>query len=81
MHLKTVGSYEAKTHLPALLDSVAHGERIVITRKGVPVAMLMPYKEATPPVEETIEALLKFRKKLHLGGLSIKEMKEEGRRF
>ncbi len=81
MHLKTVGSYEAKTHLPALLDSVAQGERIVITRKGVPVAILSPYQNAKPTIENTIKALMQFRKKLHLKGLSIREMREEGRRF
>ena len=82
MYFKTVGSYEAKTHLPALLDSVAHGERVVITRKGIPVAILMPYSNEKQPIEETIEKLLAFRKthQLKLKGLSIRDMKEEGRR-
>src|SRR5437867_1303249 len=40
--MKTVGSYEAKTHLPQLLGQVAKGERITITRHGVPVALLVP---------------------------------------
>lgn len=77
---KKIGSYDAKTHFSALLDSVAHGERIVITRKGVPVAILSPYSEKKQSIEETIHALLAFRKKIHLKGLSIREMKEEGRR-
>ena len=37
-----VGSYEAKTHLSGLLDRVERGERITITRHGVPVAVLVP---------------------------------------
>ena len=70
------------THFSALLDEVEQlGEKIIITRKRVPVAMLVPYQGSHPPVAETIDALLKFRQKLHLKGLSIKEMKEEGRRF
>ncbi len=81
MHRKMVGSYEAKTHLPALLDSVSHGESIVITRNGVPVARLVPYKEGKPPVKETIQALMTARKKVHLNGLSIRELRDEGRRF
>ena len=40
--MRTVGSYEAKTHLPRLLDEVAKGERITITKHGHPVAMLVP---------------------------------------
>jgi prevent-host-death family protein len=37
-----VGAYEAKTHLPKLLERVEKGERIVITRHGRPVAELVP---------------------------------------
>ena len=45
----SVGSYEAKTHLPQLLDRVEHGESIVITRHGKPVARLVPYRAARAP--------------------------------
>lgn len=38
--IKTVGAYEAKTHLPQLLESVAKGEQITITKHGIPVATL-----------------------------------------
>src|SRR3982074_3398007 len=36
--METVGAFEAKTHLAALLDRVAKGEKITITRHGVPAA-------------------------------------------
>jgi len=79
--MQTVGSYEAKTHLPALLDRVAQGEQITITRHGVPVAMLVP-ASGTPKVDvqETIRAILESRKGRRLNGLSIRELIEEGRR-
>src|SRR4051794_37004639 len=38
--MTSVGSYAAKTHLPALLERVARGERILITRRGLPIALL-----------------------------------------
>ncbi len=38
--MRTVGTYEAKTHLSSLLDAVLLGEEILITRKGEPVARL-----------------------------------------
>ena len=44
--MRTVGAFEAKTHLSALLDRVAKGEKIMITRHGVPAAMLMPVRGA-----------------------------------
>jgi len=79
--MQTVGSYEAKTHLPALLDRVAQGEQITITRHGVPVAVLAPPPGACKTdVSETIRNILESRKKRRLGGLSIRKMREEGRR-
>ena len=79
--MQSVGSYEAKTHLPALLDRVAHGEEITITRHGVPVAILVPPSAGRKPdVREAIQAMLEFRKGHRLDGLSIREMIEEGRR-
>ena len=79
--MQCVGSYEAKTHLPALLDRVAQGEQITITRHGVPVAMLVPPSGGRKPdVRETIQAMLESRKGCRLNGLSIREMIEEGRR-
>jgi len=40
--MNSVGSFEAKTHLSALLDRVERGEEVTITRHGRPVAKLVP---------------------------------------
>ena len=78
--VKTTTAYEAKTHFAALLRRAQRGESIVITKHGVPVARLGPIDNAPKPdVEETIAALLEFRKGNKLNGLSIREMIEEGR--
>ena len=37
-----IGAYDAKTHLPKLLERVEKGERFVITRHGKPVAEIRP---------------------------------------
>jgi prevent-host-death family protein len=77
---RTVGAYEAKTHLPQLLDEVARGEKITITRRGVPVAVLMPAPgRSKRAVAEAIAELEELSKGLSLGGLSVREMIEEGR--
>ncbi len=82
---KTVGSYEAKTHLPQLLERVAKGERITITKHGVPVAVLVPPPATEKPdVRAAVEAMKRFRDERGptLGeNLTIREMIEEGRRF
>jgi prevent-host-death family protein len=77
----TVGSHEARTHLARILERVAGGERITITKHGVPVAVLSPANGARrKPVRETIERLKRFRTAHRLNGLTIREMIEEGRR-
>ena len=56
--MTTVGSFEAKTHLPQLLERVSRGERITITKHGRPVAMLVPPPAEKADVEETVRKLL-----------------------
>ena len=61
--MDTPSAYHAKTHLPRLLERVAHGETIIITKHGRPVARLVPAPELSRrSVAETIEALHEFRK-------------------
>lgn len=80
--MKKVGSYEAKTHLARLLDEILKGEKFSITRKGTPVAMLVPFRSSKKPVPgDAIRKLKEFRKGITLGGMSVREMIEEGRRF
>lgn len=40
--MKEVNIHEAKTHLSRLLNRVASGEEIVISRAGKPIARLVP---------------------------------------
>ena len=79
--MKQVGVYEAKTHLPRLLDEVEQGETITITRHGRPVAQMVPVHGRKRTVKETIEAIRDFRKGHTLGDITIKQLIEEGRRF
>ena len=60
--MNSVGSFEAKTHLPQLLEGVVRGEKILITMHGQPVAMLVPPpREAKQDVKETVKEMLEFR--------------------
>lgn len=79
--MHTVGAYEAKTHLAALLERVARGERITIEKHGVPVAVMHPAEPARRfPAREVIADLKRFRAGNRLDGLTIREMAEDGRR-
>ena len=79
--MRSIGAYEAKTHLPRLLDDVAKGERITITKHGVPVAILVP-PGAVPDIDiESFMARMRaFRKGNVLGEVTIRELIDEGRR-
>jgi len=80
--MKSVGAYEAKTHLSRLLGKVARGERFTITRNGVPVALLIPAaEEKQPNVGDVIAAIKRSRRGRTLRGLSVRDMIAEGRRF
>jgi prevent-host-death family protein len=77
----TVGAFEAKTHLSTLLERVAQGEEIVITRHGKPLARLVPVAVADRSrIDQAISKLKALRKGCTLGGLSWQELRDEGRR-
>lgn len=40
--------HEAKTNLSKLLEKVAKGERVIITRHGIPAAELIPARPTAP---------------------------------
>jgi prevent-host-death family protein len=86
----SVDSFEAKTHLPALLERVARGERITITKRGKPVAKLVPFEPAKmTDVKRLDSEMLAYRdnqkrtldgQKRTLDGITIRELVEERRR-
>ena len=76
----TVGVYEAKTQLPKLLDQVAQGERVTITRHGKPIAVLVPAAAQAQRVTEVIASLRAFRRGRRRGRASLRAMIAHGRR-
>jgi prevent-host-death family protein len=77
--MRTVGAFEAKTHLSSLLERVERGEEVVITRHGKPIARLVP-AEKMERVSAAIAELKELAEEQTLGGLSWKELRDEGRR-
>lgn len=81
--METIGAFEAKTHLAALLDRVAKGEKITITRHGVPAAVLVPVAETEAKLshKDIVEGMRALRKRVKPGDMSVKDMIIEGRHF
>ena len=80
--MTTVGTFEAKTHLTRLLERVARGERIVITNRGKPVAMLVPAELAVEADTAGVgREMLAYRDRVKrtLGG-SFRDLAHEGHR-
>ncbi|MDD5308805.1 MAG: type II toxin-antitoxin system prevent-host-death family antitoxin [Deltaproteobacteria bacterium] len=75
-----IGAFEAKARLSELLRGVVRGRAYLITRRGKPVARLLPVEE---PVEDGLEALLgelhSIRSRVK-GKASIGELIADGRR-
>jgi len=84
--MKEVAVYEAKSRLSELLSRVESGERVLITRRGVPVAQLVAppdHDELAPEgrrerVANALSALRQHRRDRSLGG-PLREAIEEGR--
>jgi prevent-host-death family protein len=81
--MTTIGFYEARTHLSELLDEVAKGRSLLITRHGRPAALLSP-----PPTQEDedIKRVLADMKALRRGNtlgerLTVRALIGEGRRY
>jgi len=82
----TVGSFEAKTKLAELLDKVEDGETVTITRRGKPVARLMPMPVADREarMQDLIDEIVRTRKGKDRGakpGTTIPELIKAGRRY
>lgn len=82
--MKAIGSFEAKTHFSKLLAEVGRGKKLLITKNGKPVAMLIPVEmPAELSVEEALERLQKIRQKRSGRKITVDEinaMKEKGRK-
>ncbi len=80
--MSVIGAFDAKTHLPQLLRRVQEGERFVITKHNRPVAELIPFRERdSARIRAAIDHLAAFQEKQSLGGVSVRQLIEEGRRF
>lgn len=79
--MKRIGAFEAKTHFSALIERVAKGESIEITRRGKLIARLVPAVELDRErARRAVERLAELRKGVRLDGLTIRELRDAGRR-
>ncbi|HUY40560.1 MAG TPA: type II toxin-antitoxin system Phd/YefM family antitoxin [Candidatus Dormibacteraeota bacterium] len=83
--MRSVGLFEAKTHLSALVDDAVAGKTTIITRRGKPVAEIAPVsRERRTAAENALSRLKALRSRLAAEGklrdLNIRSLIDEGRK-
>lgn len=87
MTVHQFGTFDAKNKLSHLLDLVEQGDEVIITRNGKPVARIVPDHDNNAArmrrikADEAIDWIKANRKQNDLGGDTIKELIESGRRY
>ena len=83
----TIGMREARNRFSELIERAARGEAIIITRRGKPVARLLPpecgsdgRRARADVARSAIVALRETRRGVVLGESRIAELRAEGRR-
>jgi len=82
MSQQQIGAFEAKTHFSRIIEEVERGADYVITKRGKPVAKIIPFEqEKVMTFHEAVEQLKEFRKlyRGEPGSFNIREAIEEGR--
>ena len=75
-----VGARDARTRFAALLDRAARGEEVSITRRGRPVARIVPADPPAPArTDDTLGELRALRAGQRLDGIDWKALRDEGR--
>ena len=78
-----IGISEAKIHFSQIIDKTEQGTDFIITRRGKPVAKIIPFKkEAGTTFQEAVKQLIEMRKlyRGEPGSFNVREAIEEGRR-
>lgn len=82
--MNKIGAFEAKTHFSQLLKQVEHGDTIVITRHGTPVAVIKPIHDDAEQHDQHTRAkaaIKQMRQGVTLGAkLTVRDLINEGRR-
>jgi len=77
-----IGAFEAKTHFSQILEKTEQGEDFIVTRRGKPVAKIIPFRQEKEMTwEDALEKFREFRKHYRgkPGDFNIREAIEEGR--
>ena len=75
-----IGSFDAKTRLAELLREVEQGRAFTITRRGRPVARLVPFEPARRGYYQELAEEFRALRESIKGPIDVKALIEDGRR-
>ena len=78
-----IGAFEAKTHFSHIIERAERGEDFIVTRRGKPVAKIIPFKQKNEMTRKEAMAKLMEMRKLYRGepgSFNIREAIEDGRK-
>jgi prevent-host-death family protein len=83
--MNTISLFDAKNRLSALVDQVEEGQEVTITRRGKPVARLVPVAAEIDRSRHAVERLRALRETIAKQGATfsweeLKTYRDEGRR-
>ena len=68
---RSIGSFDAKTHLSAYLERVERGETFMITRRGKPSAELRPVPSRAAERRDALAECTRLRDRIAGRGVTI----------
>lgn len=74
----TVTLADAKAHLSHLLDRVEAGKKVVITRRGQPIARITPVDKPKQPIRSLAEFSRSMPRWRKSSAELLREMRDEG---
>ena len=83
MAQQQIGAFEAKTHFSRIIEEVERGADYVITKRGKPVAKIIPFEqEKGMSRKEAMAELLEMQKfyQGEAGSFNLREAIEDGRK-
>ena len=76
-----IGAFDAKTHLGQILENVQKGDEVTITKRGKPVARIIPYREKiSMSNKDVLNEFSNIRNSIK-GKVNIKDYINEGRKY
>jgi prevent-host-death family protein len=77
-----IGILEARASFAKVIREASEGRPVTITRRGKPVARIVPIEDGRQPeIDSAVARLREARKGVTLGGISWKELRDEGRKY